>query len=261
LKYILLKIQYRGARYQGWQKQAGPALTVQGEFEKVLQTIFNKNLSIRVSSRTDSGVDAEDQIACLKVPASCDEKKLFFSLNSMLPDDISVLEIAELPEYYEFRKIIKGKRYKYRALNSPINSALHYDKSWWIKKKIDYSLLQKALDLLKGQHDFSAFGAKGTIGINPLQTITKLDLQVSNDGIFNHLLFTIEGTAFLRKMIRIMIGTVVDIGVGRLPLETIEAALKSGKRSDAGKTAPAHGLRLEKVFLNPDPFSHKIKII
>lgn len=222
----------------------------------ILRQICQSEIKIRASSRTDSGVHARGQVATIEVPRHIPLQKLFFSINSLLPDDVSVSEMVEVPADFNARRDNIGKRYIYNIFNSPVAGALHSRYTHWIRSPLDLSAMQAAANLFPGTHDFSAFRGKGCQQYSTTKTVQSVSIGVKKARGYRILQICVEGSGFLKNMVRIMAGTLVDIGRGKFDPEAVQRALTSGKREDAGLTAPAKGLILDSVFFDPDPFLH-----
>lgn len=253
LKNVLLKIEYDGTLYKGWQVQPRVA-TVEETIKSVLQKICQSEIQIKSSSRTDSGVHARGQVATVKIPDHVPLNKLFFSINSLLPHDISVSNIVKVPPDFSARFGNKGKRYIYQVLNSPIARPLNHPFYHWIIAPLNIERIRQASHLFEGTHDFSAFRGKGCQQLNTIKTIHQISITENVKADHKTIRISVEGDGFLRNMVRIMVGTLIDIGRGRLEMETVHRALSSGRREEVGFTAPAKGLTLDKVFFDPDPF-------
>jgi len=254
LKNILFKIEYLGTHYSGWQIQEAGIKTVEESIERVLQQVCRQEIDVKACSRTDSGVHARGQVAHFYAPKSLSLKKIFFSLNSLLPDDITIRDMVEVPMEFSARQASQGKSYHYRISNSPVPKALSRDQFWWVRYCLDVDLMRQAAQDLIGIHDFSAFRGKYCQARSPIKHLVKIEITEIQDGVHKEVRMHFEGSGFLRNMIRIMAGTLVDIARGQLPPDRIQEVLKSGKRAHAGITAPPHGLILDQVFYNPDPF-------
>jgi len=253
LKNLLLKIEYDGTKYKGWQKQP-EVTTVEKIIQQILQKICQCPVSIVACGRTDAGVHALEQVVNVKVPEQISLHKLFQSLNSLLPDDIAVLDTLQVPDLYKARMENKGKRYSYQILNSPIPKAIDHNFFLWVKSPLNIIKMKQACALFLGKHDFSAFRGKRCQQPLTVKNIYKAEINAEKENIFTKIKITIEGSGFLKNMVRIMVGTIIDIGKGKLNMEVIPKALVSGKREIVGHTAAAHGLKLEKIFFRPDPF-------
>jgi len=253
LKNILLNIEYDGTRYKGWQKQP-EVPTVEATLQEVLQQICQCSIQVRAGSRTDSGVHARGQAATVLIPRRIPLDKLLASTNALLPDDISISKAVEVAQDFSARRNNCGKRYIYQICNGPVADALQHRFFHWIKSPLDLTCMQKAAAMFLGTHDFSAFRGKGCQQLSTQKTITKIHISRQNGVLRDIIRITVEGDGFLKNQVRIMVGTLIDIGRNRLADETIRRALNSRRREQAGITAPAKGLILDAVFFVPDPF-------
>jgi tRNA pseudouridine38-40 synthase len=253
LKTLLLKIEYDGTGYRGWQVQPGVP-TVQGELQRVFQQICQSDVRLQATSRTDAGVHALGQVALVRVSETIALKKLFFSVNALLPVDIAVVDMVRVADDFDPRKANTGKHYYYRILNAPVDSALDHRYSAWVRQPLDIEKIAKACRLFVGKHDFAAFRGKGCQQLQTIKTMSGVDCRAEpiQSGLKIRLFF--EGSGFLKNMIRIMAGILIEIGRGRVEEQVIAQVLASGVRHHACKTAPARGLVLEKVCFLPDPF-------
>ncbi len=251
---LLLKIEYKGTHYSGWQIQPN-AVTIEGVIRKVMRQICQYPVNIKACGRTDAGVHAEGQVADVEVPKRTDLKKLFFSINSLLPADIAVTEMVKVPLGFSARKENSGKKYIYRIITSPVPTVFDHETYLWRRSSLDFKRLEPAMKDLQGEHDFSAFQGKGCQQPNPVKTLYSVDLKIRNEGNITKTEMIFKGSGFLKNMVRIMAGTLIEIGTGRCDTDTVKRALQSGKREDAGITAPPHGLVLAKVYFENDPFT------
>lgn len=253
MKHILIKIEYKGTRYCGWQIQPN-TVTVQQTIQGVFQQICQTPISIKACSRTDSGVHAIGQVASVEIPEHLALNKLFRSVNSLLPEDIAVTDLVEIPADYNLRQHAAGKRYIYRVLQSPILRVFEAETHLLVKSVLDIDKARHAIMDLRGTHDFSAFRGRGCQQPDPVKTISYSAIDTQQVDEYATIAFVFEGSGFLKNMIRIMVGSLLDIARGKKKENSIRDALTSGDRSDAGLTAPAKGLVLDRVFLQPDPF-------
>lgn len=227
-------IAYDGTRYFGWQKtRAGP--TIQEELEKALRQITGETVPPEAASRTDRGVHAEGQVIQFALQKQRDPLQLLKGLNAVLPSDIRVLEIV--PKEFHPTLDAIGKEYRYQICQAPVQDPTQRLYSWHIRHRLDRAKVELAIHDLIGTHDFSAFANEEEK--NPICTIE----SIAFDGSFR-----IRGDRFLYKMVRNLVGTLVYIGCGKLPSDSIPPILESKKRKQAGVTAPPHGLYLHQVF-------------
>jgi len=257
VKKVLIKIEYKGTNYSGWQVQPN-AITVQQVLQDIFQQITQTKIVLNASSRTDAGVHAKGQVATLVVPERVSLGKLHFSCNSMLPSDISVIDMVEVPESFNVRKSAIVKQYVYQVLNSPIPRVFESEMTLLKKSYLDISKVERSITSLLGTHDFSAFKGKGCQQPDPTKTIRHVNVSSFNFEGYSKIQFTFEGTGFLKNMVRIIVGTLLDIAQGKIGENSISKALESKDRNDAGITIPPQGLTLEHVYLEPDPFRTRL---
>jgi tRNA pseudouridine38-40 synthase len=254
LKTLLLKIEYDGKGYKGWQVQPGVP-TVQGALQQVFWQICRCDIQVQAASRTDAGVHASGQIARVSIPDALSLKKLFVSINALLPNDIAVTDMIRVADDFDPRKDNIGKRYCYRILNTPVDHPLDQRYFTWVRHPLNIEKIASACRLLVGKHDFSAFRGKGCQQRQTVKRLSKVDCRTESVQDGQRIWLDFEGSGFLKNMIRIIAGVLIEIGKGRIAEPVITQALLSGKRHHALKTAPSKGLVLEKVCFSPDPFT------
>lgn len=231
-------IAYNGTHYFGWQKtRMGPS--IEETLELCLQQILQHPVELQAASRTDRGVHAEGQVVNFFTDKpKVDLKKLHLSLAKMLPKDISPLALEEVETSFHPTLDSKGKEYQYQICNLPIQLPFLKDYSWHIPTPLDLPSMLIAKEFLLGTHDFSAFTNERTD--DTIRTIHSIEIEPG--------LFKIKGDKFLYKMVRNIVGTLVYVGLGKIPPTEIPTILSSRNRALAGMTAPAHGLCLKQVF-------------
>lgn len=242
LKIFKLLIEYDGTNYHGWQIQPSDA-SIQNEIQKILSLITQKNIIIHGSGRTDAGVHAIGQVAHFESATSILPEKIQTALNKMLPDDIVIKKCACAKADFHARYSVKTKTYNYRILNSLMPAAINRHYSWHIKKSLDINLMQTAADFLVGTKDFKAFEGVGSPKKSTIRKLYKAQF-VKEDEIIT---FIVTGSGFLKFMVRNIVGTLVDVGLGKLTPDEFNEILNSRDRSNAGITAPPHGLFLKHV--------------
>ncbi len=243
MRNIKLLIEYDGTNYQGWQVQPkGP--TVQGVLEQKLSLITGETVHLIGSGRTDSGVHAFEQVANFKTKSQLDVRSVQKALNSLLPPDVVIQRAEEVEEDFHARKAAMGKVYEYRILNRDIRSAFRHGYAWHIPQKLDLEEMKKATRILIGEHDFSSFRSVGTPTRTAIRKIIRAEWKRDRDGFLR---FEIEATGFLKQMVRAIVGTLVEVGKGKIDSEGFQKILDSKDRKKAGPTAPAHGLFLKEV--------------
>lgn len=247
-----LTIAYDGTRYQGWQVQK-IGTGIQEIVEQAVAKIFPSVTRIRSSSRTDTGVHALGMVAELAVPASecrIPARKVPLALNAWLPEDIRVLSARRVPESFHARFDASGKQYRYLVWNHPAMNPLLRAQAWNVRRPLDVAAIRHAARHFVGRHDFRSFRANPDYDTDStVRNLTRLDVRRSGP----LLTFIIEGDGFLYKMCRGIVGTLVQVGEGKITAEEIPEILAGRDRRIAGMTAPAHGLVLWKVFYRPKP--------
>ncbi len=240
---VLIRISYDGTAYAGWQRQQN-ALAVQQVLEEALSGLIGERIVVTGSSRTDAGVHAMGQCVHFDTTSRIPADKYAFALNTCLPEDIRVLAGMDVPSDFHARFDAQGKRYTYRIHNAPHASALYRDLTAHVPQTLNLYRMQRSLPCLLGTHDFAAFQASGGTAKTTIRTLHDIRLTQSGE----ELTLTVWGNAFLYNMVRIIAGTVLDIGMGRLPEDAFSQALQTGDRLKLGITAPACGLELTQVF-------------
>lgn len=240
---IKLTLEYDGTDYVGWQWQPnGPSL--QAEVEGALAKLFKQPVRVSASGRTDAGVHALGQTATFTPPLELPLRAYVAGLTSILPRDIAVIDAREVPDDFDARRAALGKRYRYRILNRPQRSPLRRRQRWEIFHPLDTAAMARGAALLVGRHDFSAFRASGCEARSPVKHLSRADVR--RDGEEIALDFVADG--FLKQMVRNLVGTLVEVGLGRRSPESVAQTLRSLDRRQAGPTAPPQGLFLVEVF-------------
>ena len=250
MKRVLLSVEYDGTNYAGWQRQSN-GLAVQQVLEKALSEACGEPVSATGSSRTDAGVHALAQQVHFDTASSIPPEKFPFVLNTVLPPDIRVQSGREVPADFHARFLSCGKTYTYRILNRRHGSALLRNVCWHVPVPLDLPAMRNALSALPGTHDFAAFQAAGGAAKTTVRTLDRADLERDGD----LLRLTVSGNAFLYNMVRIIAGTMAEIGLRRLDPDAFRCALGTGNRLDLGMTAPPHGLELTEVRYPPEAFT------
>jgi tRNA pseudouridine38-40 synthase len=240
--HIKLTLEYDGTNYHGWQLQQN-AVTLQGTLEAVLQRLFNQRVRVRVAGRTDAGVHALGQVVSFASEQVTDLNRLHRSLNALLPPDIAVTRVEEVPESFNPRRDALSRAYQYRMWNYSWPSALWTRYSWHIPFPLDTEAMNQAAILLVGDHDFSSFQGADSVERNPWRTVLQSTLQQKDA----FLVYEIEARSFLRHMVRNIVGTLVDVGRGALSAEDFTRIFAARDRTRAGPKAPPQGLFLVEV--------------
>jgi tRNA pseudouridine38-40 synthase len=242
-----LTLAYRGGAYAGWQRQEN-ALAVQQVVEEALERLLGYSVRIGGASRTDAGVHARGQVAHLELPAPFAARGLVHGGNHSLREDVRILAAAEMPSGFHARKHAWGKEYVYRLSRAAILSPLDSLFVARVSETVDLEKMARATEFLPGRHDFSAFALAGGSHGQPWRTIATAGWREEGE----ELRFRVVGEGFLRGMVRALVGTLVEVGTGKRSPESFAALLAGGARGEAGPTAPAHGLVLERVFYPPE---------
>jgi len=243
LRTLKLVVEYDGTDFAGWQRQDGQQ-TIQGCLEKAFHAMTGQNVLVAGAGRTDAGVHAEAQVANVAVASRIPALGFLRGLNTHLPPTIAVLELADVPEGFSARHDARGKIYRYRVWNHPVRSPRYARHCWHVYDSLDTHAMREAAGRLLGEHDFRAFRSADCDRKNTVRILRRFD--VTRDGSLVSL--EVEGTAFLRNMVRILAGTLVAVGKGRMTPEQVSAVLEAGDRTKAGVTAPACGLTLVRVI-------------
>ena len=243
MRKIHLIVEYDGTNYAGWQRQSN-AMTVQEKLENAVKKLTGESLCVHGASRTDAGVHALGQSAHFETESRIPADKFSFALNTMLPEDIRVVLSEEVDEDFHSRFSTRGKRYRYLFYDAPHAGALNRNTHAHIIYPLDVEKMNREAQDLVGTHDFGAFAASGSVVKDTVRTIYKA--EVTRNG--REVCLIVEGNGFLYNMVRIIAGTLIYIGTGKLEMGAFKRAIETGNRLDLGVTAPAHGLTLMKVF-------------
>jgi len=246
---VKLVLEYDGTNYVGWQIQAN-GVSVQGRLQRALKDLTGHHVTVLAAGRTDSGVHARGQVVAFDTPVTLPLKAWWMGLNSHLPDDIAVVRAEEVDPAFDPRRWSRGKRYVYRISNRRSRSPLRRHTHWEIFLPLNVAAMKDAARHAVGKHDFSAFRASDCQAKGPVRELKKVEVAgVAGD----ELIVTVEGTAFLKHMVRNLVGSLVEVGRARHPEAWLGELLASRDRTKAGPTAPAHGLCLDEVFYGPGP--------
>ena len=243
MRNIKLVIEYDGKGFNGWQKQP-TKLNIQGEIERAIGEITGEEIDLIASGRTDAGVHSLGQTANFKTESNIPIEKFAIAINSKLKRSIVIKSAEEVDERFHSRYSVKSKRYRYTINNSEMGSAIYRDMEYHFPMKLDIEAMKKAAKALEGEHDFKAFKASGTSSKSSVRTIYKAEVVKNEDRIYIEL----TGNGFLYNMVRIIAGTLVDVGIGKIKPEEIPEIIEAKERTRAGKTLPAHGLCLMEVM-------------
>ncbi len=243
---IALVCEYDGTDFVGYQIQDN-GRSVQGELNKAVSALYKQDIKVTGSSRTDSGVHALGHVSSLEVPFYIPEDKIPFALNSLLPPDLSVKKAYYVVDDFNARFDSLGKRYIYRLYSAPVRSPMNSRYAHYINFTPDIKRMQEAAAYFAGEHDFKAFCASGGTQTTTVRKLFSVNVFARKNGIIE---IEVQGEAFLYNMVRIIAGTLLYVGIGKLNPEDMNMLFTSGDRKLAGKTLPPEGLTLEEVYYN-----------
>lgn len=243
MKNYKIIIQYDGTRYKGWQVQKATEMTIQGKIQDVLTAMTGQEVEVIGSGRTDAGVHAYGQVANFHVPEHFTEKEIMDYLNHYLPMDIAVLSIEEVEERFHARYQAVSKTYMYRIHTSNVPNVFERKYMYTYTEPLDMERMKKAASLMLGTHDFAAFCGNKKMKKSMVRTVTDITFVQTADEIA----ISYTGDGFLQNMIRIMTGTLIEVGNGTKEPEDILRILESKTRENAGYTVPPEGLILKEV--------------
>ncbi|MFT5695811.1 MAG: tRNA pseudouridine38-40 synthase [Myxococcota bacterium] len=248
MRHFRLQVEYDGARFEGWQIQAGDSRTVQGCIIAACETIGGKGVRVAGSGRTDSGVHAHGQVVAVALETSLSAAELQRALNGNLPLDVAVLTAEETSPEFDPRRQAKDKLYRYAVWNGSVRSPLR-DARWvHVRQALDLAAMREAAGALLGVHDFACFQAAGSEVEHTVREIFRVDVLGDAGG---EITFEVEGSGFLRHMVRNIAGTLIEVGRGKREPGSMAALIEGRDRGKAGPTAPAKGLYLVSVQYVP----------
>ena len=240
---IRMIVEYDGTNYAGWQRQAN-ALAVQQVVEEALTKLTQTPVTITGASRTDAGVHALGQTVHFDTESRIPAEKFAYALNTMLPADVRIRRSEDIDDDFHARFSTRGKRYRYLIYQNAHAGALNRNTHAHVIYPLNDDLMRREAQALVGTHDFAAFAASGSVVKDTVRTIYSVRLERRGD----ELELTVEGNGFLYNMVRIIAGTLISIGTGKLEPGAFARAIETGDRLALGVTAPAHGLTLMEVF-------------
>ncbi len=244
MKNYKIVIQYEGRRYNGWQRQGNTQNTIQEKFENVLSKMTGARVEVNASGRTDAGVHAKGQVVNFKCETSMANEEIFDYLNHYLPKDIAIIGIEEAKDRFHARLNAKSKTYEYVICAGKKADVFKRRTMYCIDDLPDIELMKTAAEKLIGTHDFKGFSSVGKTKKSTIRTINEINIE-HNNGVVS---ISINGSGFLYNMVRIICGTLLDIGLKKKELICIDQVFKTQNRSFAGATLPAEGLTLLNVF-------------
>ena len=243
MRNFRITLEYDGAAYCGWQRQLN-GVSIQQILEEAVACIIGENVSIIASGRTDAGVHALNQVASFRAHTILPANKIFLGVNSVLPQDIVVKDIRDVSLDFNALKDARGKVYVYRIRNQRLRPVLGRQYFWFVRFPLNLDRMREAASYMIGEHDFSCFCATGCDIQDRVRKLSRLDLE---EGPYGMLEITVESGGFLRHMVRNIVGTLVDVGRGKLAPSDVPEMIRSRDRKKAGTAAPAHGLFLKEV--------------
>lgn len=243
VKNFKLTIEYDGGLFHGWQRQKDDR-TVQGEIEKALFTMTGDKITLTGSGRTDAGVHAIGQVANFLCETNHSPEVFQKGLNSLVPEGVVIKECCQADNKFHARFDAKSKTYHYRILNRSLPAVIGRQYLWYIRKNLDIDAMKVSIDHIRGLHDFKAFEGAGSPRSHTIRNVMKADLELKKN---DNLVFEIKADGFLRFMVRNIVGTLVDVGLGKITPDEFKKILLSKDRANAGATAPPHGLFLISV--------------
>lgn len=245
MKNYKLTIAYDGTRFSGWQIQPN-SISIQEKLEEVLKILTKEEVKVTGSGRTDSGVHARGQVANFKTSKTLDPYKLRASLNGLLPYDIRVLEVEDVPLDFHARFSAKAKCYHYHLCLERVQLPFHRLYTWHVRQPLDLARLKEAAKHFIGEHDFTSFANEaheGSAAKNPVRDLYRLDVVEEDGGVR----LEFEGSGFLYKMVRNIVGTLHEVAVGKIDIDVIPSIFEAKDRKQAGAAAPPQGLFLNSV--------------
>jgi tRNA pseudouridine38-40 synthase len=243
MRTIRLLVEYDGTNYSGWQVQAN-GTTVQGVLEDRLSKMLGHAVRVTGAGRTDAGVHARGMVAAFTTDKGVPLRAFTAGLNAVLPQDIAIHDAAEMPPEFHPRFSAVGKHYRYSIFTGKQRSPLRRFTSWHIRAELDLEAMRRAAEMMVGEHDYAAFRTAGCAASTTVRTIWSMELHHHSD----QLCIDVKGRGFLRNMVRIMTGTLVEVGEGRRDPLTIAELLRNPSHGRAGATAPPQGLCLMQVY-------------
>ncbi|HEY6006110.1 MAG TPA: tRNA pseudouridine(38-40) synthase TruA [Anaeromyxobacter sp.] len=241
---VKLILSYDGTRFVGWQVQPN-GRSVQSEVEKALETLHKAPRRVTAAGRTDAGVHARAQVVSFAEERPLPLSAYVKGMNALLPEDVAVRSASIEPDGFDARRSARGKRYRYVIENAPSREPLGRLQAWQLFVPLDVAAMREAARHLLGRHDFAAFQAADCASDHAVREVRRLDVLGEAN---RRIEVVVEATAFVKHMVRNIVGTLVEVGQGKRKPESIPELLGRGDRREAGRTAPPQGLFLEEVF-------------
>ena len=241
---VKLTIQYDGTRYDGWQRQGNTDNTLQGRLEGVLSRMVGKPVEIQGAGRTDAGVHARGQVASVHLPEGYTPQEVQNYLNRYLPEDVAVVDVVEVGERFHARLSATGKEYRYHIRMGSIPDVFARKYQYRVEEPLDLAAMERAAGYLTGKHDFRSFCGNRRFKKSTEREVIHIGREVWG----SDLTLVYQGDGFLYNMVRILTGTLLEVGLGQRTPESMVDILEARERTAAGKTAPAQGLVLQEVY-------------
>ena len=241
---VKLTIQYDGTRYDGWQRQGNTDNTLQGRLEGVLSRMVGKPVEIQGAGRTDAGVHARGQVASVHLPEGYTPQEVQNYLNRYLPEDVAVVDVVEVGERFHARLSATGKEYRYHIRMGSVPDVFARKYQYRVEEPLDLAAMERAAGYLTGKHDFRSFCGNRRFKKSTVREVFHIGVEVCG----SDLTLVYRGDGFLYNMVRILTGTLLEVGLGQRTPESMVDVLEAKERTAAGKTAPAQGLVLQEVY-------------
>lgn len=241
---VKLTIQYDGTRYDGWQRQGNTDNTLQGRLEGVLSRMVGKPVEIQGAGRTDAGVHARGQVASVHLPEGYTPQEVQDYLNRYLPEDVAVVDVVEVGERFHARLSATGKEYRYHIRMGSVPDVFARKYQYRVEEPLDLAAMERAAGYLTGKHDFRSFCGNRRFKKSTVREVFHIGVEVCG----SDLTLIYRGDGFLYNMVRILTGTLLEVGLGQRTPESMVDILEARERTAAGKTAPAQGLVLQEVY-------------
>lgn len=241
---VKLTIQYDGTRYDGWQRQGNTDNTLQGRLEGVLSRMVGKPVEIQGAGRTDAGVHAQGQVASVHLPEGYTPQEVQNYLNRYLPEDVAVVDVVEVGERFHARLSATGKEYRYHIRMGSVPDVFARKYQYRVEEPLDLAAMERAAGYLTGKHDFRSFCGNRRFKKSTVREVFHIGVEVCG----SDLTLVYRGDGFLYNMVRILTGTLLEVGLGQRTPESMVDILEAKERTAAGKTAPAQGLVLQEVY-------------
>jgi len=243
MRNVRIRLSYDGSHFFGWQRQDGFS-TVQAALEEGLQALVGGAITVHGSGRTDTGVHALAQVASFHIESELSDERLLHAINAHTPAEVVVDRLETCPDSFHALRSARGKRYIYRVSTARFRPPFGRDHVHWVRGPLDLERMQQASAILAGKHDFTSFANTGSPRRSNVRNLSSLHVLPRREG----LLFALQSNGFLYNMVRILVGTLMDVGRGRLEVSDVGRILAGRDRDLAGPTAPAAGLCLVRVI-------------